>query len=227
MLLSIKEILRFKFITAVGEYGAIQDILFDDCQWQVKYLVLAAPVRGKLTNILIPFICIGKLNLAEKAVHYLRPPKRLMIHKPIELDPPVSLQHRHSQPGNQIIFLYPNPGFQWGFSPILGGMISSYDNDRSEPSKDRTSSYNPHLRSSKEVIGYRTEFRNGKSGRICDFLIDSLTATIQACVIRMGIIKRVVKAVLPVSQIFEISYETSSVKFLVDKEFSKSSRTVE
>jgi hypothetical protein len=220
LLTSIRELLTFKFITAVGEYGVIQDILFDDRQWQVKYLVLAVPRRAKSTNILVPFNSIGKFDLAEKAVRYFGPHKRLLINRPIESDPPVSLQKWLKQPKSKIIFQYPNPGFMWGYPPIITGMIYSDDNDRDDPFCERASSYNPHLRSSNEVTGYRVKFQNGKSGRIRDFLIDILTATIQACVIRIGFIKQVVKAVLPVNQIFEISYETSSVKILADKELS-------
>jgi hypothetical protein len=216
LLVGIKELLDFRFIAHDGEIGKITDILFNDYSWHVQYLVLVASIGDDVRKILVPFSSLCGLDTNARTVVYFNPRRSLSKCKVLELDPPVSLQNKLKRTKSRVVSQFPNPGFMWGYPPLFMGFVDEGNVGEDTGSRAGSSIFNPHLRSAIEVIGYKIESETGKAGKIIDFLIDSLRASMRYCIIRKGLWRKVAKISIPVKCISEINYYKSSVKVSTD-----------
>jgi sporulation protein YlmC with PRC-barrel domain len=166
-----------------GEIGTVDQFLFDDESWTIRYLVIET---GKLLGrkVLISPISIERKQKREGLTLSLTK-EQIRNSPPIDADKPVSRQHETEY------FNYYGYPYYWGGPGLWGGTsypIGHPSTSRSLGYPDRTSGYagtaatartrtakqegDPHLRSTKEVIGYYIEASDGNIGHVEDFLID-------------------------------------------------------
>ena len=166
-----------------GELGTVDHFLFDDESWTIRYLVVET---GKLLGrkVLISPISIDRKHKTDGLALSLT--KEQIRNSPgIDTDKPVSRQHE-----TQYFNYYGYP-YYWGGPGLWGGTAYPIGHPATTGSlgyPDRTSGYtgtaatarpqpakeeDPHLRSTKEVIGYYIEASDGSIGHVEDFLIDN------------------------------------------------------
>jgi len=164
-----------------GEIGKINDFLFDDTSWVVRYLV--ADTRKWLPGrkVLISPISIGSVNAITSTIDIGLSKEQIKNSPALDSDAPVSRQY-------EIFFnRYYDWSNYWSGSNIWGE--ESYPrrlkstNELLEIEDDASGAETPKLRSTKEVAGYHIHTLDGDIGHIEDFLIQENTWIVKYLVI--------------------------------------------
>ncbi len=174
MLRSIKEIRGYNVLATDGEFGIVSDIFFDDSQWMVRYLVVDTGDWHSGDNVLIPTTALEQPDWAASVFPVKLTKQQVKSSPLIDTNEPVHRQqeialHRHFkwQPYWVIDGLEgPAPGL---FDPAMYGPDTETQREDIHPVGD------PHLRSSKEVIGYHIHATDGEIGHVDDFVVDDKT----------------------------------------------------
>lgn len=181
MLRSVNELKGKAIQASDGELGTVDQLLFDDDRWTIRYLVVET---GKILGrkVLISPISIerkqhnGGLTLSLTKEQIRNSPS-------IDTNKPVSRQHE-----TQFLNYYRYP-YYWGGPGLWGGTaypiahptamrgigypdrVSGYAGSAAaRPQREETG--DPHLRSTSEVTGYYIEASDGDIGHVEDFIID-------------------------------------------------------
>jgi hypothetical protein len=173
MLRSVHQLLGFKLQASDGDAGTLEDLFFDDQRWTVRYLVVDTGPWLLGRKVLLSPIVADRPDFV-LLVLPVRLTKKLIQSSPeINLDEPVSTQkfeelHEH----------YGWPAY-WAGSPVLGTptlgaypMIYAHTEMEEEGTEAETPPGDPHLRSAKEVMGYRIHAQDGEIGHVQDFFVD-------------------------------------------------------
>jgi sporulation protein YlmC with PRC-barrel domain len=176
-----------------GELGTVDQFLFDDESWTIRYLVVeTAKLLGR--KVLISPISIDRTHKADGLTLSLT--KEQIRNSPgIDTDEPVSRQHE-----TQYFNYYGYP-YYWGGPGLWGGTAYPIGHPSTTGSlgyPDRASGHagtaatsrrqvkeegDPHLRSTNEVIGYYIEASDGSIGHVEDFIIDNANWAIRYMVV--------------------------------------------
>jgi hypothetical protein len=218
--MNVKGLLGFRIASVDGLCGLIDDVLFDDNEWSIRYLTIPiAPAKSR-RKVLLPYGQIRDIESADRTVRIYGYGRNLLYLPPIESDPPVSLQRRIAQDLktppfpyflNGILGYFPFPFFA---SRTMSQLAVKEDEDDYSPKEFK---YNPHLRSSKEVIGYSLGLTDCKWGRIRDIVFDAESGNIGNLIAQGRGVLNGIKLSLPVAIIKEIDWATQTVKAYVDK----------
>lgn len=176
MLRSVKELLGYSLGATDGSIGSCDDILFDDQDWRVRYMVADTGrwLSGKL--VLLPRTVLGSPSWEDEIFPVNLDQEAIRESPLIEEDAPVSRQRDDVLQANH------GHKFHW---PEPGG-----PNMVPEPpagaEESGTSRGDAHLRSAKEVIGYVVQAEDHEGGRIADAIVDDETWTIEYVVVQTG-----------------------------------------
>lgn len=176
MIRGARSIFGYRVRVREGQCGVVHDFLFSDLSWKIDHLVV---------RIATPQVTLRLFQLTPNSLKAIRPEERLLVLQvgsagvlsspSIESNPPVSRQHamllsslRTSSPllsdeSSTAPVLCP-------LTPVLAAARTSPDM-AGVPPEERTG-WNPHLRSAREVIGYRAQALDGRIGVIEDLLFD-------------------------------------------------------
>lgn len=163
-----------------GKIGKCHDFLFNDQDWVIRYIV--ADTRKWLPGrkVLISPISIGTADRATHTLHVSLTKEQIKEAPPLGTDEPVS---RHYE----IIY---NTYYEW--SPYWDGTLvwGPYQHPRllQHPEELRDTSellpaVDSHLRSIKEIIGYKIQTIDTDLGHIEDFIVEDETWVIRYLVI--------------------------------------------
>jgi hypothetical protein len=178
MLRSAKEIIGYRLQASDGELGKVQDFLFDDQWWAVRYLVAdtARWLAGR--RVLIAPAALGQPDWARR--HFPVSLTRGQIENcpGIEQDRPVSRQHEH-----ELTEYYGWPRY-WGALSALEPWPAPRPIPLADaPRDDEKEPGDSHLRSATEVRGYRIAATDGEIGHLDDLILDDLTWWIRYVVV--------------------------------------------
>ena len=174
MLLSIKSLSDHTIEATDGKIGHVNSFLFDDMSWIVRYLVVDTGnwLPGK--KVLIPPSVLGKPEGKEKIFPVQLTTDQVENSPDIDAEKSVSRQqeiklHRHY---NWIPY-WVNPYGPVGV-PYEAAVEAAYGPEGSkEFSDEEVENADPHLRSTKEVIGYKITAEDGHIGHVEDFIVDN------------------------------------------------------
>lgn len=168
-----------------GEIGSLSDAYFDDEQWKLRYLVVDTgrwlPGRKVLIS---PDSTRPPLDTDVLRVELTR--EQIERSPDIDADPPVS---RLMQQARQAQYVYPYTGpFIWGgmiaAAPPPAGAAQPADPGRREAARQAEArAEHSHLRSGREVVGYRIHAADGELGHVEDFLVDDASWAITGMVV--------------------------------------------
>lgn len=173
-----------------GEIGSVEEVLFDDEQWTVRYVVVNT--GGWLNNrkVLIPPSALGSLDWDRRVLQVNLPRDRVESSPSIDTDRPISRQmeidyHEHfgwpyyyACMGAANSNVVAGSGLNMGALYAVRAAENAVDN---EAESERARGHNPHdnddphLRSSKEVSGYGIVAEDGHIGHVEDLIIDDET----------------------------------------------------
>jgi uncharacterized protein YrrD len=169
MLRSMKALLDYNLLATDGKIGAVDDFLFDDESWTVRYLV--ANSGGWLKGRLV-LLSTAALNQPDWQSHLfpvdltrqqIEDSPSILSDAPVARQKELELARHYNWPVYWAI-----DGFGgFGAAPILSPI---------EPTpalaQDMHEEGNPHLRSVREVRGYRVHAKDADAGHIDDLIVD-------------------------------------------------------
>jgi hypothetical protein len=173
MLLSVKNLSKYKIEATDGSIGQVHTFLFDDRNWAVRYLVIDTGSWLPGRKVLIAPAALGKPE-GQMEVFPIELTREQIKNSPdIDTEKPVSRQQEIE------LHKYYNWAPYWGgtlepigipYEPAVLDINKQTEEEKSE-NKDTKGKTDPHLRSTKEVIGYKIHAEDGKIGHVEDFIV--------------------------------------------------------
>jgi uncharacterized protein YrrD len=146
-----------------GDAAKVDDILFDDRAWRVRYVVAETGSWLHRHKVLLSPNALGRLRGQAHFVPALLTANEIAHCLPVDADPPVSTRMA-AQLGDLVTLATYWVG---GFGvPYLASPVTS-PLPRSKPQTG-----DPHLRSATWLMGYHTVAQDGEIGSLEDLLID-------------------------------------------------------
>lgn len=144
----------------------MHDLLFDDVRWRTRYLV--ADTRRSLAGrkVLISTVALNEPDWPSQEVPVTLSRDHVRNGPGLELDEPVSRQHERTLSetfGWPAYWVHHLPAW-----PEAGATAP-----RTQPSGAAVVRGDPHLRSAREVVGYRVHADDGDVGRVNDLIVES------------------------------------------------------
>ena len=213
---SIKDLQGFSLKETDGELGKVVEFYFDDYSWTIRYLVVETGSWLSKRKVLISPKALQKPDWGDREFPVNLTKDQIENSPDIDTDKPVSRQQEED-----LSSYYPW-GIYWGNEPdehgagIFGMMPSALaaevfrENVVEQPVHD-TSNNDPHLRSTKAIIGYNIHATDGEIGTVVDYLIDDSNWKIIFLVVETGSFLDSRKIVLSVQWIKELNWENSNV----------------
>lgn len=174
MLIKAKTLKDYKLNGVDGEIGSVKEFFFDDKFWTVRYLV--ANTGNWFTNrqVLISPYLIQSVDKDAKIVNINLTKQQIYDSPEWESDKPVSRQYEESYNTYYGTPVYWGGTSMWGTYPYL-----MRDQDKWNTSTEEKASWDPNLRSTKDVSGHDFQATDGEIGHVDDFIIDDDTWTIR------------------------------------------------
>lgn len=210
MLHRIAELKGYPLKARDGEIGRVKELLFDDQQWIVRYLVVDTGTWLTGHRVLIsPYAVTAGIqeaipvNLTRKQVEDSPFP---------EADLPVSRQFEARYYAYYGWPMYWQGPHVWGATAVpVHGPI-----DPVEPS-DTDQEGDPHLRSSREVTDYHIQAQDGEIGHLEDLIIDDKNWSIRYLLVDTRNWWPGKKVLIPPSWASNISWQESKVFVDLDR----------
>ncbi|MFP4378114.1 MAG: PRC-barrel domain-containing protein [Spirochaetales bacterium] len=186
MFVHLKDLEGLRISAEDGEIGHVADVYVDDHQWVVRYLVVATGswLFGK--KVLISPNAVTKLDRSGGAICVALSKEQVRNSPDIDTDRPISRQQEAEY------HLYYNFPPYWGGVALWGRYEQpgvepdETDEEATHQDKKYGAKWDSHLRSAREVRGYRVTATDGEVGHIDNFLMESDTWAIRYLVINTG-----------------------------------------
>lgn len=179
MLRNAATINGYAIVASDGKLGYVSDLLFDDSNWMVRWLVVDAGSWRADSKVLLPPAVLGRINPRKQEFSVGLTMRQVEASPDLDTDQSVSRQME-----THIYDYYGwNPYWGTGFSPGGDGYAPTAGTVapplrsvwRDEPlGEGQRSDGDPHLRSAKAVTGYHILASDGEIGHVEDFLIDEV-----------------------------------------------------
>ena len=168
MLRSAKHILGYTVKASDGDMGKVKDVLFDDRQWTIRYIVVDTGHWLPGRQVLISPASVGKADWNSKELGVALDRKRIEESPSIDQDMPVSRQKEL-----ELVKYYGwIPYWQTGQIPMGVAMMTPIM-PAEETTPDEVKKGDPHLRSIHEVVGYHIHATDGMIGHVDDFIVQT------------------------------------------------------
>lgn len=160
-----------------GEIGHVREFYFEDVNWTIRYLV--ADTGNWLTSprVLISPYALDRFCEADKIIPVELTRKQIEHAPSLDSERPVSRQYEW-----EYYSFYGWPAYWDG--PGVWGSVGSPDRRSGKWSEgSRKHTEDPHLRSTKDVIGHSIQAMDGEIGHVEDFVVDDETWIIRYLVV--------------------------------------------
>jgi uncharacterized protein YrrD len=152
-----------------GEIGRVQELYFDDRNWSVRYLVIKTGGWLLGREVLLAPAAVGQIDDTGGTMTVALTKEQIEGSPPIEVAKPLSREYeiayfRHFQ---WAPYWEPGPTTWGGSVPYPGTPPVNFDT-----ALPADAPHNPHLRSTKEVIGYDIWASDGAIGHVEDLIVD-------------------------------------------------------
>jgi hypothetical protein len=171
MLRSIEALRGYTIQAKDGEVGKVHGFYFDDQTWVIRYLVADTGNWLVGRRVLISPLALDQPDWAAHRLPVRLTKKQVEDSPHIGTDQPVSRQMQE-----ELHTYYGWPPYWRGATPLGGPgglavaqMIAGTKEKEGETEEKKG---DPHLRSTREVIGYHIQARDGQVGHVEDFIAD-------------------------------------------------------
>ncbi|MEW5745310.1 MAG: PRC-barrel domain-containing protein [Nitrospirota bacterium] len=168
---SVRDLYGYAVRAEDGDVGNVEDLLFDDLSWKVRYLVVDLGRRISGKKILIAPGAFGTPDWEHEVFPVSLTRQQAEQGPGIDADRPVSRQGVRAFPDYS--------GREPAWSTLVYGKAGT-----ARPEGERKDDL--HLRSTKEVSGYTLLATDGEAGQVEDFLVSDDEWTIRYLVIDTG-----------------------------------------
>lgn len=185
MLCSIRDLQGYGIDGTDGSIGRVHEMLFHDDRWVIRYLVVDTGRWRPGRKVLISPISVDSIDSLHRRVVLQLDKDRIRNSPDIYADEPVSRQKEAAF--NE----YYGYGPYWAGPGVWGPAMYPRELRPMPPqtawpeTEDRapTPKGDPHLRSTREVIGYHIAASDGDIGHVDDFIIDDGSWTVRHIVV--------------------------------------------
>ncbi len=219
MLFKTRKLESFKLKGTDGEIGSVKEFYFDDRFWAIRYLV--ADTGNWLTGrrVLISPYALGKINEEEENIVVNLNVKQIEDSPPLDSDIPVSRQYERAYNDYYAFPEYWHGRLMWGAYPFI---MREPQEVKVEKQQEKDS-WDPHLRSTKDVTGHDIQATDGEIGHVEGFIIDDENWAIRYLVIDTKNWWGGKKVLISPQWIERISWEDSKVFVSLSQESIKQS----
>jgi hypothetical protein len=159
MLRNIKGLWGLKVQASDGEIGKVHDLFFDVEEWTLRYLVVDTGTWLPGRKVLVSPVALG-IPDGESRSFLVKLTKNEVEQSPeVDTDKPVSRQKEAAVLRH----------FEW---PIYWAIIAESPQTPSSGPEGEGSEGDVHLRSTREVCGYRIQASDGEIGHVEDFILE-------------------------------------------------------
>lgn len=182
MLRAARTIHGSKIHATDGEVGSVDEFLFDDDKWTVRYLIVDTGNWLIRHKVLISPVAVGKPDWERRQINVNLTRKQIEDSPGVETDEPVSRRWERDYFGYYTWPYYWGGMNSWGPYVYPGGLASQPFGTpelRQEQAVDAAPDVrDDHVRSTKAVTGYGVSAIDGHIGHVQDFILDDETWTI-------------------------------------------------
>jgi hypothetical protein len=221
MLRSIKELRGYAIRALDGEIGKVHELYFDDLAWLVRYLVVDTGTWLSGRKVLLSPGVVGQPDWETQMLPVELTKQQVESSPEIGTNEPVSRQMEmdlHTYYGW-------TPYWRGGLPELgLGAAAAAQmiaEAAQGEPEKQQQE--DPHLRSTREVIGYHIQARDGEIGHIDDFVVDVGTWYVRYLVIDTRNWLPGKKVLVAPAWVEEVNWASRSVSMDLNRETIKNS----
>ncbi len=162
-----------------GDIGSVDDVLFDDKLWTVRYVIADTAKWLPGRRVVISPIALGRVETDEKRLSVS------LTKKQVENSPDVDSRN-FSREHEASYYDYYGWPYYWVGGDVWGAGTFPSDlatQQRIEMAAREQEAAGSHLRSAKEVTGYYIEATDGDIGHVEDFVVDDDTWEIRYMVV--------------------------------------------
>lgn len=215
MLQNLESMLGSSILATDGEIGKAYNILFDDRSWALRYLVVETGSWFTRRKVLMPPDVFGIPDWDRKTIPVLLTRQQVQESPNVDAEQPVSRQEelaliRHYRWADYLSW-EPFPHTVWTDLPLPAST--------GELEKATREAGDPHLRSAREVAGYKVEARDSRLGSIADFIIDDQRWKLPELVVKVEAPFDGHRVLVPTESVSDISWEDRSVRLTRSREF--------
>ena len=184
MLRSLKDLEGYTARATDGDVGRAVDFLFDDERWAVRYLVVEPGSFLDGSQVLVSPISFREVEWSAHRFHLALTKDKVRKSPSIDVDKPVSRQHEGDFARYYGFPFYWRSSGLWGTSSTPSALAD--DGSKEEPPAPPEEGGDVHLRSSRDVRGYRVEGTDDAIGHVEDFIVDDETWQVRYLVVDTG-----------------------------------------
>jgi hypothetical protein len=178
MLTKAKKLIGNKLQAIDGDIGKVKQFYFDDNHWVVRYLVADTGGWPAGNQVLLSPYALQSIDNKTGKIGVNLTKKQIENGPPLTTDRPISQQFERAYYDYYGWPIYWGGMLAWSTSHTLMRNSEKWNIPHLEGKK-----WNPHLRSTEEVIGYHIEATDGDIGHVHDFIIDEETWSIRYLVV--------------------------------------------
>jgi len=180
MLLALTPTYGFRLSASDGDIGKANEFYFDDRDWKVRYLIadVGSWLAGR--NVLIPTNYVEWTGIEQFQLRLTK--QQISDSPPSDTKLPVSLEYEGR------LFDYYHLPYYWTPYPVIGFVPPAALPAMAVPRTKEVEQppVQTHLRSTKEIAGYRIVASNGDGGKCTDFIAQTESWIIRHLVVETG-----------------------------------------
>ncbi|MFA6294361.1 MAG: PRC-barrel domain-containing protein [Victivallales bacterium] len=227
-----------------GDLGKVEDFLFDDKTWTIRYMVVETGNWLSGRKVLISLAALGRPDWKSRTFSVNLTREQVKNSPDIDTQKPVFRQHETTLHKHYQWPLYWQGGYVGGYVSAYGGILGdggmgAYGGSpgsnlspfiakeesgaRKSSSSDEEDKDNPHLLSTKHVTGYRIFASDGKIGHVEDFIFEDENWTLRFIVVKTGIWRPERRILLSLQWMNRVEWGDSSLHFNIPMEVMEKS----
>ena len=176
-----KDLSEYTIAAYDTDIGKVYDFYFDDQQWTIRYIVVGTGVILAGRKVLISPLALRHPAWSPLHIHVNLTWERVKDSPSIDVHKPVSRQHEAEHHKYYGLPHYWEGAGIWGSWPNPKALAEAPQTKKKPAKKSARSE--PHLRSTREVIGYHIKASDGEVGHVDDFLFDDETWEIRYVIV--------------------------------------------
>jgi hypothetical protein len=173
MFLSVKNLSNYTIEATDGTIGHVHSFLFDDQNWAIRYLVVDAGTWLLGRKVLVAPAALGKPEGQMEVFPVGLTREQVKGSADIDTEKPVSRQqeielHKYYNWAPYWVGTFGPTGIL--DAPVVPG-VNTQGKESQPASVEAKEETDPHLRSTKEVLGYKIHAEDGQIGHVEDFIV--------------------------------------------------------
>jgi uncharacterized protein YrrD len=210
MLRSVKTFLGYRIQARDHEFGRAEDLLFDDQEWVVRYLVIDTGTWLPHRKVLIPPTELGEPDWDKEVFPVDLTKKQVEDSPSIDRDKPLWRQKEA-----ELLDYFGWKPYWLGAAPPRSSLQPGYHrvggDDLPPESREEQARGNPHLRSMEEINGYHVRALDREIGHVDDFIVDDESWRLRFLVADTGIWLQGRKVLIGTERVTKVDWEKSYV----------------